>query len=106
MTKTTLIETLTEDRCNEYRLQLATQIQGDLKVTRLAPLEDDDVDLLIEFEGTPTNAQAGLEQALQLRKLIETALRITLDFVEMVPRRSIRNGVYDFHTVIAWFKLK
>ena len=106
MTKTTLIETLTEDRCNEYRLQLAAQIQGDLKVTRLAPLEDDDVDLLIEFEGTPTNAQAGLEQALQLRKLIETALRITLDFVEMVPRRSIRNGVYDFHTVIAWFKLK
>ena len=106
MTKTTLIETLTEDRCNEYRLQLATQIQGDLKVTRLTPLEDDDVDLLIEFEGTPTNAQAGLEQALQLRKLIETALRITLDFVEMVPRRSIRNGVYDFHTVIAWFKLK
>lgn len=37
MTKTTLIETLTEDRCNEFRLQLATQIQGDLKVTRLAP---------------------------------------------------------------------
>ena len=106
MTKDTLIAALTEDRCNELRLKLATRIKGDLKVTRLAPLEDDDVDLLIEFEGTPTNAQAGLEQALQLRKLIETALRITLDFVEMVPRRSIRNGVYDFHTVIAWFKLK
>lgn len=106
MTKTTLIETLTEDRCNEFRLQLATQIQGDLKVTRLAPLEDDDVDLLIEFEGTPINAQSGLNQAHQLRKIIEASLRITLDFVEMVPRRSIRNGVYDFHTVIAWFKLK
>lgn len=106
MTKTTLIETLTEDRCNEFRLQQATQIQGDLKVTRLAPLEDEGVDLLIEFEGTPTNAQAGIDQAHQLRELIENNLRITLDFVEMVPRRSIRNGVYDFHTVIAWFKLK
>lgn len=106
MTKSTLIETLTEDRCNEYRLQLATQIQGDLKVTRLAPLEDGDVDLLIEFEGTPTNAQAGLKQAHQLRELIESDLGVTLAFIEMVPRRSVRNGVYDFHTVIAWFKLK
>ena len=105
MDKATFIRTLTEERCDDFRLRLAMKTEGELKVTRIAPLEEDDVDLLVEFEGTPTNAQAGIDQAHEVRKLIEAELKVTLDFVEMVPRRSVRNGSVGFHSVLAWFRL-
>lgn len=105
MDKATFVRTLTEERCDAFRLRLAMKTEGELKVTRIAPLEDGDVDLLVEFEGSLTNAQAGIDQAHKVRKLIETELKVTLDFVEMVPRRSVRNGSVGFHSVLAWFRL-
>ena len=57
MDKATFIRTLTEERCDDFRLRLAMKTEGELKVTRIAPLDEDDVDLLVEFEGTPTNAK-------------------------------------------------
>lgn len=57
MDKATFIRTLTEERCDDFRLRLAMKTEGELKVTRITPLEEDDVDLLVEFKGTLTNAK-------------------------------------------------
>ena len=53
MDKATFFRTLTEERCDDFRLRLAMKTEGELKVTRITPLDEDDVDLLVEFEGTP-----------------------------------------------------
>ena len=105
MDKATFFRTLTEECCDDFRLRLAMKTEGELKMTWIAPLDEDDVDLLVEFEGTPTNAQAGIDQAHEVRKLIEAELKVALDFVEMVPRRSVRNGSVGFHSALAWFRL-
>lgn len=105
MTKTTLIQILSETACEDTIQRFAKSLNEPLKVTRLAPLEDNDVDVLIEFEGTPTDAQAGIDQAHKLREHLEADLGITLDLAEMVPRRSCRNGTIGFHTVVARFKM-
>ena len=74
MDKATFFRTLTEERCDDFRLRLAMKTEGELKVTRITPLDEDDVDLLVEFEGghrpSPRGAQAhrgGTEGRLGLR---------------------------------------
>ncbi len=107
MDKATFIKTLTEGRCNEFRLKLATKLDTELKVTRVAPLEDEDFDLLVQFDGTPTNAQEGINQAHQIREMIEQQLGVNLKFIEMVPRQSFNFETHEigFFSIIAWFRL-
>ncbi len=107
MDKATFIQTLTEERCNEFRLKLATKLDTELKVTRVAPLEDEGFDLLVQFDGTPSNAQEGINQAHQIRTMIEQSLGVTLKFIEMVPRQSFNWETKEigFFSVVAWYRL-
>ena len=53
MDKDIFVKALTEACCDELRLRGAMCIDGELKGTQITPLEDDDVDLLVEFEERP-----------------------------------------------------
>ena len=95
MDKTTFIRTLTEERCDDFRLRLDMKTEGELKVTWIAPLMRTTwicwwssrvpPRMLSGHRPSPRGAQA--------------------HFVEMVPRRSVRNGSVGFHSVLAWFRL-
>ena len=76
------------------------------KLRDIAPVQDADVDLLIHFNGTPTDAQDGIDQANEARKIIEKELGFGLTFVEMVPHPTfnIESKQIQMNTVIAWFK--
>lgn len=53
MDKDIFVKALTEACCDELRLRVAVCIDGELRGTQIAPLEDDDVGLLVEFEERP-----------------------------------------------------
>ena len=108
MTKDLFCRSLTEDYLDSVRARVCVRFpNAPLLINEVCALLDDGVDLLIDFAGTPTDSQAGMEQAAYARQLIEGDLGISLRFVEMVPRQryDVKTGNRAFTAVSSWYQL-